>query len=479
MNSLRNCPTSGNVSFPLRTVITDVNAFYSEIKNNPPVLHATYNTRSTNPKFKDSSRTTGEIDEARQSIKLKYKDNDYNLISVQLTQATHRDWLPKTKAGLQVNNKTDIIITLECEEADPRFFIIVIPMVIDNTITVDNQYLMGLADLTAVYYYSLQSLFIDLKHYLYYTTCLEPHGDNAFVYINTDGLKISQVLYNSLLAIWTNQSLSTLQQKVLDTISPVKDTVKNYLQKITSSSDIQQIKDQLQNLQLATQVQIINPKLDTWPRYTPLYDIILNVPANIITSNNGSKTTEGFANSADIGYAEDGGLSGNAEEQQAQADALRAADTEAAASNNPVEPPVEPIVKSTIPKEWQLPTNNVKCVALDPDTIIDSSGNINFDQQGNMLLSDVQKARDSERASLGFKGIDMNRNTNYFVWVVSACIIILLAGWGLSNIASIASYFTKNAEFLPKGIENIGLYSIVIIICTFAGFLVGAAVNGM
>ena len=464
MNSLRSCSTSGNTSFPLKTSIVDVNAFYSKINNNPPDISGAYTSRTTNPAFIDSSRTTGEIDESLNSIRVTYNKKSYNLVSVQLTKATHTNWLPKSDPTLQINNKIDIIITLENNDADPRFFIIVVPLVIDNTVTVDNAYLMGLADLTAINYYSIQSIFIHLTHYLDYTTCLEPHGDNAFVYVNTDGLKISQLLYNSLLAIWKNQDLSALQKEVQDTIGPLKDTVQKYLKKITSSTDAEQIKTYLNNLQVGAQVPSVNPKIDTWSKYTPPYDIILNVPAAIFSA--ASTTTEGFSNSgtaSSVHYSSGAGLGGT------KGDIEKEEEEEEAADTNDIPGP---------PASWKLPTNNVKCVQLDPDTIIDSSGNINFDDDGNMILSDVQKQRNSLRASAQLKGIDMNKYTIWFIVLIAICIVIFLVGYIISNVDAAINYFSGVKHLLPTGIENIGLYTIILIIFSFTGFIIGAAING-
>ena len=142
--SLRSCQKSPIVSFPLRTSIHDLKNYYKSINQHKPNISAKYNARTNNPNFKDSARTTGEIDENMNSMIVTYNDIKYTLQSAQLTTNTHADWLDS-----KVLNKIDLICTFENTlDIDPRFVIIVVPIVIDNTISIDNPYLNGLAYMT-------------------------------------------------------------------------------------------------------------------------------------------------------------------------------------------------------------------------------------------------------------------------------------------------------------------------------------------
>lgn len=150
--SLNSCAGETNVSFPLRTSVTDLEQYLKSIEKEKPNISAQFTVRSTNPNFSDDSRTNGEIDEALNSIEVKYNNNDYQFFSAQITLATHSDWIPKAKNSTQqVQNKIDYIVTLESkkENIEPRFVIIVVPIVVDDTVTVNNPYLQGLAYLTS------------------------------------------------------------------------------------------------------------------------------------------------------------------------------------------------------------------------------------------------------------------------------------------------------------------------------------------
>jgi len=447
--SLRSCQKSPIVSFPLRTSIHDLQTYYKSINQQKPNISAKYNARANNPNFKDSARTTGEIDENMNSMIVTYNDIKYTLQSVQLTLKTHDDWLDS-----KVVNKIDLICTFENSlDIDPRFVIIVVPIVIDNTITVDNPYLLGLAYMSQDSTYSLQSMFEGLNNFVFYTTCLEPHGDGAFVYVNTDTVKMTQQLYNQLLSVWTNQDLNTIQQKIQDNVTPLKNNLNSLFKQIQQSSDIQQIQNQLANIQASTQVSPINSLVETWPKYTPPYDIILNVPAAVITAPVPKSNSEGFTNfkegfqTSGIGSTPSGGLSSSS-------------------------PPTPSGTTTSTTSGTVDSTNSMKCVPLDIDNAIDSSGNINFDADGNVLLSNLEAQREA------IKGANPSTNLKNLAEYVAIFLGVLIGVvgilYGISWIISVYQGIIGTPPLLPVGSENTGFYVIIGLIIGFCGFLVGA-----
>ena len=456
MSSLKSCSAAKHVSFPLRTTIYDLSGYYDKINQPTPNISATFGEpRRSNPEFLDSSRVSGAINESRTSMKMKYKDVDYILLSVQLCLATHTDWL--VDPSIKTQNKIDIIITLENESnVEPRFLITTIPLINDKTITYDNKYLQGLAYLSETNFYSVQSLFVGLKDYFFYTTCFEPHGDNAFVYVNTDGLKISETMYTSLLAIWTNQDLSDIQKKVADNVAPMKKTIASYLDKIKTSTDITQIQMQLQNVQTATQAPSLNPAVDTWPRYSPPYDVLLSIPGKIITS---TKTMEGFTSESSTSY-------GATTTPLVDKDIVDPNDTKKTdqTTTTPAPAPIKPT---------KLSLTNLKCIPLDLDSY-DSSGNINFDTDGNLRLSEIQEKRYALRNSSEISVSKMTDMLKYFAWT-----IVALIGAVLLHIAylKIRQQVSGTSSMLPSNSSHYGLYGIILLMVGFTGFVIGAAIQ--
>jgi hypothetical protein len=438
---LRSCGNSQYISFPLKTSISDLKSYYSSISQQKPNITATYTPRLTNPNFKDQARTTGEIDESMNSMIVTYNNITYTLHSAQLCLSTHTDWLDKN-----FNNKIDIICTFEnTKDLDPRFVIIVVPLIIDNSITVNNPYLLGLSYMSQDSNYSLQTIFNGLNDFVFYTTCLEPHGDNAFVYVNTDGLKITQDLYNELLAVWTNQDLNTIQQKIQDNVAPLKTNLKDLFSKIQQSSDIQDIQKQISNIQSVAQTPVINNLVETWPKYTPPYDIVLNVPSKVITVPTSS---EGFQNieSFQVGSTSSGGLSGGG----------------TSGANGTSDGTVLTTTESD---------NSIKCVPLDLDNAIDASGNINFDADGNILLSNIASQRTTQTST--------NNTTNLAKYL--SIIIGVLIGIGIVIYAIYYLIDMIKIEFgphrlpaLPSQTPHIGFFIIIGLIIGFCGFLIGA-----
>jgi hypothetical protein len=251
------------------------------------------------------------------------------------------------------------------------------PLIIDESLSIDNSYLEGLAYLNNNNAYSLKSIYEGRNNYLYYTTCLEPHGDKAFVYVNIDTLKITKNLYHNLLSVWTQQSLSDIQKKILDNLTPVRRNLSKLFQNINKSTNLEEIQQQINNIQSTAQNPVINTMVETWPRYMPPYDIILNVPSKSISS----KIKETFTDYNNDGIEDDLLFTTTQGDFTLDYVRLNSSNLSNVSSNVYI----------------RADTNKKKCVPLDLDDAIDESGNIRFDASGNITLGEVDKRRKNLR----------------------------------------------------------------------------------
>jgi hypothetical protein len=120
----RQCNREGNVSFPLKFDSSNI----TNIPQQTPNISMSFNSRRTNPKFEDTSRTSGGfLNEIFNSFTIEYLNSRYSLVSTQICLSTHSILLGDDKS----KNIIDIIFTLETEETNnssPRFIIVVIPL---------------------------------------------------------------------------------------------------------------------------------------------------------------------------------------------------------------------------------------------------------------------------------------------------------------------------------------------------------------
>jgi hypothetical protein len=455
--SLNSCAGESVVSFPLQTSISDLNSYYKQIEKPFPNILIDYTTRLNNPNFSDETRNSGEIDEPLNSITVNYNNNEYRLLNTQITTATHSDWIPNPNPSKPIQNKIDLIITLETQKEGivPRFVIIVVPIVVDDTATVNNPYLAGLAYLTNDSIYSLSSVFNGLTQFIDYTTCLAPHGDKAFVYVNVDTIKINSDLYHNLLSIWTQQSLTSIQTKILDNLSPVQKSLSKLFQNVKDAKNLQQIQQQINNIQATAQTPVINTMVETWPRYSPPYDIILNVPTKPITESTqveGFQTREGFQVRFTI-RSNTGGSGGSGGSDGSDGSGG------SGSSSYSIE----------------RARGDLKCVPLDMDDAIDGSGNVIIDASGNLAFGQVEARRKQLRSYYDSNNISTEE---LLKWSSVGFSILLVIGviyffaWPFMR-----KYIFKVDEVpLPPGATQVGSYIVFTLIILFAGFLIGAAV---
>lgn len=438
--SLNSCSGEAIVSFPLQTSISDLNSYYKQIQKQTPNLSMDFTARLNNPNFSDETRSSGEIDEPLNSISVTYENNEYQLLNAQITMATHTDWIPNTNPSKPVQNKIDLIVTLESikEGVAPRFVIIVVPIVVDDSATVNNPYLAGLSYLTNDSIYSLSSVLNGLTQYIDYTTCLAPHGDKAFVYVNIDTIKINSELYNNLLSVWTQQSLNSIQTRILDNLSPVQKSLSKLFQNVKNAKNLQEIQQQINNIQATAQTPVINSMVETWPRYSPPYDIILNVPSNPISSTEGFQNMEGFQVHFTVRT-----------------------------------PTSVPGSSDTTSYSVQRATGELKCVPLDMDDVIDSSGNVRLDASGNIEFGQIEARRQQLKSYYDNNQLTFEDLISYTAPFFAALFVIGLVYVFLWPFIQAYLFPTYT---VPNSASNAGFYIVFSIILLFGGFLTGAAV---
>jgi len=470
----KKCPISGNISFPIRTTIKDFTPFIPNLLKENPKLSITSIEREKNPSFEDSRRFSGIIDEPSRSATLTYNSNDYIFSNAQICLATHKEWIPKKNSTDFIQNKIDIIMIFEIEtpiiDVD-RFVFIVLPLIIDSTISDDNIYLQGLTYDIADVSFKVDYLLSGLTKFMYYTTCLEPAADKAFVYVSIEGILITQTLYQDLLAVWRNTGQSDIQNAIKKSLSQISNTNDN-LVKIRSSKDLHANARAINNYNRS-----LNPLIDStyenWPAFVPPYDVKINLTNRYITDSMLNLTNEGFQTYTTVqgdtyvSVTNAGGIDQSVSLQRTVNGAL------------------SPAIQLNIESDGSLQavsrnTNQMQCIPLDADNAIDKDGNIRFNAEGSIDLSSAQAARTALRSST-------NINTNYkdIEKYVGAALggITILAGiilgitiYNNRSGAAAAAVPTNKKNLFPHFTSDLGFYSIIILIFTFSGFLIGAAV---
>ena len=289
------CSSSDVISFPRQTTIQNIKAdFYDKIPIDTINIEFTFTPRTTIPQFSDPSRQTGELNESPNSTSCKYENKEYEVYNVQLCSATHKKFLDNNNA----DNRIDIVITylrkFDEETIEPRFVILVLPLVIDPSLEINDLYLSGLGGEIQNTILSLGNLFISTNIFYYYTTCLEPKGDKAFVYVNKKGTPISHSLYYKILAQWKLQPLSSLMSDISNGVNNIKERAQNLLGSITKSNDLTDIQSKLDSASALTQTINFSTIVETWSSYSAYPGIVLNVPSKNFTLDSIKK--ESFQN---------------------------------------------------------------------------------------------------------------------------------------------------------------------------------------
>ena len=203
------CSSGAITSFPLQIAITATDTLYDTVSE-PITMDIQWATRSTPPMFRDPKPTavTDEVGAGNTNLTtLRYMNNNYSVLSVQLIKASHTSWI--TPATSQDMNLEDIIITFSATDdaVQNKYIAFVIPILRTSTVTNPN-YLTGLSDPNTSGPFSLNSCFPTnpRARFAYYSTCLSGYSGisstrNMYVFVSTDGIQASATLMTKILAL--------------------------------------------------------------------------------------------------------------------------------------------------------------------------------------------------------------------------------------------------------------------------------------
>lgn len=471
---MQKCPLSGNVSFPIRTVIKDISPHITKLINETPVLSIESIERKQNPSFEDTRRFSGIIDEPSGAAELTYNDKSYRLFNVQLCLSTHTNWIPKKNATDLIQNKIDIIMLFENIEpsSSPKFVFIVLPLIIDSTVTEDNLYLQGLTYNMPDMSFKLDYLLSGLTKFIYYNTCLEPTGDNAFVYVSIEGISMSQTLYNDLLAVWRNSTQSDIQESIEKSNNGKILNIYDYLVKIKNIKDLHSNSRVINNY-----TKSLNPLIDNtyenWPSYFPPYNIKINLTNRYITDSMLNSQIEGYQTYGTpqgdqiVQVTLDGGISG-----AVQGVSLQRVNPDGVTRSPSIQ--LTQIADGTL-QAVPLDADKMQCIPLDADKAIGADGKINFRADGTIDLETVQANRINLRNSIG---VDFNKRDKLQQYAGIAIGVVGVIGLILFLINFLMSgneNLKKIKNFFPPYTFDLGFYAMITLIFTFVGFIVGAA----
>jgi hypothetical protein len=465
----RQCNPTENISFPLRFDSSNI----TNIPQQTPNISMSFNSKRINPKFEDESRTSGGfLNEIPNSFTIEYLNSRYSLVSSQICLSTHSILL----ANDTPKNIIDIIFTLESEEineSSPRFIIVVVPLLKyeNSLVSVDNAYLASILNQDVSGNYSINQLFTGLNKFLWYQTCLEPHGDKALAYINLQGIKVSENLYLNLLGVWKKESPYDIQKSLGIAISNIKNSITNFCQTTSDKNSVGDLNNSINTLQASVYVPKRNPSIESWPRYMAPYDVVLSVQTNpIITS---SMTTEGFQTQTITGvYVTNSGGA----RQEINLDSIQTQ------GSNPVS---ESDIRNDLTRISQnsvdgqnIDLGEFKCIPLDMDGAIDNN-RIHFDSMG-IPLTDLYTRRNALRSDAQVNKVSTDKLETYFAYGLAAIIGFVLLGLAIRFIyTQWINKSTVAASIIPDNTSKIGFYLIMGFIMAFAGFLIGAAITSI
>ena len=205
--STQQCSSGAIKSFPLQIAVTATDTLYDSVSE-PITMDIQWATRSTPPMFRDPkvNAITDEVGAGNTNLTtLRYMNNNYSILSVQLIKASHKAWI--IPATSQATNMEDIIITFSAssDTVQNKYIAFVIPILRTST-TTSPTYLTGLSNPNASGPFSLQSCFPanPRARFAYYSTCLRGSTtgaptQNMSVFLSTDGIQVSATLMTKIL----------------------------------------------------------------------------------------------------------------------------------------------------------------------------------------------------------------------------------------------------------------------------------------
>ena len=202
------CPTGSIQSFPLKLGFTPTESDYSQPTVQESIsIDVNWAPRTAAPTF-DTNEPSGYTDEGSSQLSnqttLRYNGRKYTLLSVQVCEATHTNWVVPT-VDTSINNY-DVIVTFQSSiDTIDKYVMLVMPLL--STGALDPNYLTGLvgtADTNATF--SVKDCFPEPNaNFVMYSTCLIPTQANTTyknmdVFVCYDGTQITTTLQEALKA---------------------------------------------------------------------------------------------------------------------------------------------------------------------------------------------------------------------------------------------------------------------------------------
>ena len=193
-------------SFPVNLSITVNPQVYTGVLE-PLNFEFQWSSRSTAPQFVSSQN--GTLDEPT-TTSIRYSGTTYNLVSVQITDPTHKSWISSSSARAQ--NFEDIILTfssgLDLTDGVSEYITIIVPIL--RVPSGPNVYLEALGT-TSTGTISLKSVVPSAVNsmFAYYSTCAT--GTNFLNIVAVDGLPVTNTTMVRIKTVYNNMNASSLQ----------------------------------------------------------------------------------------------------------------------------------------------------------------------------------------------------------------------------------------------------------------------------
>lgn len=219
------CPTQSLQSYPVELQGFKPTYEMYESVIEPISLSFTWGSDSTIPEFSSSADiNSGEISHPSiYTTRLTYANTNYTLDTVQLTTASHTNWLALTDSeALAVNNLEDIVLTFTSEPIagseitkNPQYIILVSPIIRTVRPRTSSSFLDSFAN-RARANVSLHSLFPNKQNnqYARYITCSQGINSmsdfqNVLVVVNVQGLIVLDSIMENIKTLYTKQKTGT------------------------------------------------------------------------------------------------------------------------------------------------------------------------------------------------------------------------------------------------------------------------------
>lgn len=192
------CPAGAITSFPLPMGITATDTLYDTVSE-PLTISFQWAMRSTPPKFTANSAIDEVGSGNTNHSTLRFQNNTYTIMSVQIIQPSHKAWVVPTSA--QEKNKEDMAIIFSGNDTNLNtpYLVFIVP-ILRSSSQAEPTYLKGLSDSNSNGPFSLSQVFPTnpRSKFAYYSTCLSSASggatQNMYVFVSVNGVNISDAL---------------------------------------------------------------------------------------------------------------------------------------------------------------------------------------------------------------------------------------------------------------------------------------------